>query len=120
MLASHSHFLIEDVHNNACHPKPETVLPGWIVGTAGAVRYRLPANLTGAKQARTDVYGYLLATVHPDGEIQFIFKDIKPANIPAQTVDRYGSKQLQACFEENKSSYAPEGPSCAVSTVGGN
>jgi hypothetical protein len=120
VLASHSHFLIADVYNNVCHPKPETVLPGWIVGTAGAVRYRLPANLAGAKHARTDVYGYLLATVHPNREIQFAFKEIKPADIPAQTVERYGSKQIQACFEENKSSYAPEGPSCAVSTAGGN
>ena len=50
VLASHSHFLIEDVYNNVCHPKPESVLPGWIVGTAGAVRYRLPANLTGASR----------------------------------------------------------------------
>jgi hypothetical protein len=90
-----------------------------IVGTAGAVRYRLPANVAGAKQARTDVYGYLLATVHPNGEIQFVFKEIKPVNVPAQTVGRYGSKQLQACFEENKSTYAPEGPSCR-STASGN
>jgi len=120
VLASHSHFLIEDVYHNACHPKPETVLPGWIVGTAGAVRYRLPANVAGAKQARTDVYGYLLGTVHPNGEIQFAFKEIKPDNIPAQTVERYGSKQLQACFDENKSTYAPEGPSCTTSVAGGN
>jgi hypothetical protein len=72
------------------------------------------------KQARTDVYGYLLATVHPNGEIQFVFKEIKPANIPAQTVERYGTKQVQACFDENKSTCAPEGPSCTVSTAGGN
>jgi hypothetical protein len=120
MLASHSHFLIEDVYNNVCHPKPESVLPGWIVGTAGAVRYRLPANLAGAKQARTDVYGYLLATVQPGGEIRFEFKEITRDHIPTHVVERYGSKQLQACFEENKSTYAPEGPSCAAGTAGSN
>jgi 3',5'-cyclic AMP phosphodiesterase CpdA len=60
VLASHSHFFIENAYNDSCHPGSETVLPGWIVGTAGAVRYRLPANLEGAKQARTDVYGFLL------------------------------------------------------------
>ena len=38
VLASHSHFLIADVYNNVCHPKPEAVLPGWIVGT---VAFRL-------------------------------------------------------------------------------
>jgi hypothetical protein len=71
-------------------------------------------------KARTDVYGYLLATVHPSGEIQFVFKEIKPANIPGQTVERFGTKQLQACFEENKSTYAPEGPSCTASFAGVN
>jgi hypothetical protein len=119
VLASHSHFLIEDVYNDVCHPKPETVLPGWIVGTAGATRYRLPANLGGAKQARTDVYGYLLGTVQPNGEIRFVFKEVRREHIPPQVVDRYGSKQVQACFEQNKSTYAPAGPSCPASNPGG-
>ena len=64
--------------------------------------------------------GIFLRPFIPNGEIQFVFKEIKPANIPARTVVRYGSKQLQACFDENKSTYAPEGPSSTVSTAGGN
>jgi hypothetical protein len=120
VLASHSHFLIEDAYNDACHPSQDTLLPGWIVGTAGAVRYRLPANLGGAKQARTDIYGYLLGTVHPSGEIHFFFKEVTRADIPANVVERYGSKQVQACFEENKSTYAPAGPNCTASTADSN
>lgn len=115
-LASHSHFFVEDVYNDACHPKPESVLPGWVVGTAGAVRYRLPTNMTGAKQARTDVYGYLLGTVSPNGKIQFTFKEVKLEDIPAQVNERYG-KQVQACFAENKSPYVPEGPTCSVGKI---
>jgi hypothetical protein len=118
VLASHSHFLMEDVYNDQCHPRPETVLPGWIVGTAGAPRYRLPANLAGAKQARTDVYGYLLGTVQADGEIRFAFKEVTREHIPPPVVERYGSKPVQACFEENKSAYAPAGPSCSASILG--
>lgn len=114
VLASHSHFLIEDVYNDACHPKPEDVLPGWIVGTAGAVRYRLPGNLGRAKLARTDVYGYLLGTVQPNGEIHFTFKEVTRDKLPGNVLERYGSQQVQACFDENKSSYAPAGPSCPV------
>ena len=113
VLASHSHFLMEDVYNDACHSTPNSVIPGWIVGTAGAVRYRLPTNVVGAKQARTDVYGYLLATVQPDGEIEFTFKEVKRDDIPSQVTDSYGSKQVQSCFEENKASYVPAGPTCA-------
>ena len=39
-------------------------MPGWIVGTAGAVRYPLPDTKTRAKENRENVYGYLLVTVH--------------------------------------------------------
>lgn len=113
VLASHSHFLIEDVYNDRCHTTQNSVLPGWIVGTAGAVRYRLPKSVSGAKQARTDIYGYLLATVHDDGEIAFQFKEVKSDDIPSEVTDRYGSKQVQGCFESNKSDYTPAGPACA-------
>jgi hypothetical protein len=119
VLASHSHFLIEDVYNDACHQRPETLLRGWIIGTAGAIRYRLPANLAGAKQARTDVYGYPLGTVQSSGEIHFAFQEVQPANIPRLVRERYG-KQVQACFEGNKSTYAPSGPSCTASVPDGN
>lgn len=87
VLASHAHLLVEDAYHDSCHPCPTDVLPGWIVGTAGAVRYRLPSNVSGAKQARTDVYGYLLATVQADGEIAFQFKEVKVDDIPAQITD---------------------------------
>ena len=111
VLASHSHFFIEDAYNDACHPNPETLLPGWIVGTAGAVRYRLPNNLGGAKLAKTDVYGYLLGTVQPSGEIKFQFREITRDKIPQAVNERYGD-QVQACFTENKSTYTPASPDC--------
>jgi hypothetical protein len=57
VLASHSHFVIDDLFRTGCWG--ERVLPGWIVGTAGAVRYRLPPGVPVATIARTDVYGYL-------------------------------------------------------------
>lgn len=118
VLASHSHFLIEDVYNDACHSRPGTVIPGWIIGTAGAVRYRLPTNLGGAKSARTDVYGYVLGRVQPDGQVRFVFKEVTRDRIPALVVDRYGSRQVQACFDENKSTYSPAGPSCSTIATG--
>ena len=57
ILASHSHFYMEDVYNTATWKGK--VLPGWIIGTAGAVRYRLPAGKVTGPTAMTDVYGYL-------------------------------------------------------------
>jgi len=45
ILASHSHFFMDDIFNTAYWHANGGVLPGWIVGTAGAVRYPLPPRL---------------------------------------------------------------------------
>jgi len=63
------------------------------------------------------VYGYLLGTVQPDGEIKFQFREITTDKIPQAVTDRYGSNQVKACFEENKSPYTPEAPVCAPAAL---
>ena len=67
VLASHSHFLMTNIFDTDYWRANGGVLPGWIIGTAGAQRYRLP-DLNGFKgEAQTDVYGYLLyLTRDPD------------------------------------------------------
>ncbi len=110
VLASHSHFVMSDVYRNACHK--DDVLPGWIIGTAGAVRYRLPAERASGSFAQTDAYGYLLATVAPDGSISFQFKQVNEPDIPASVVSEFSSEQVHWCFTQNRSSNVPSGPSC--------
>lgn len=116
VLASHSHFVLEGPYRTACR-KPEDVLPGWIIGAAGAVRYRLPADHAASTFAQTDVYGFLLATVTPEGHITFAFKDVAEAEVLPATVTRYGSALVHQCFAENKSTYIPAGPVCATGTT---
>ena len=101
VLASHSHFYMEGVYNTDYWRTHGGVLPGWIVGTAGAVRYALPEGSNQAKQALTKVYGYLLGTVNPEGEIRFDFHEIKPSDVPAAVVDRFKPDFVQWCFEKN-------------------
>jgi len=110
VLASHSHFVLEQPYATSCR-KPEDVLSGWIVGTGGAVRYRLPA-VNSNTLARTDVYGYLLANVSPEGHITFNFHEIPEADVLPSAVTRYGNELIHSCFAENKNAYAPEGPTC--------
>jgi len=55
VLASHSHFVMEGIFNTPYWREHGGVLPGWIVGTAGAVRYPLPADAAQAPLARTRV-----------------------------------------------------------------
>jgi len=105
VLASHSHFYMEDIYDTEFwHKHAEAVLPGWIVGTAGAVRYRLPEN--SPLNSKTDVYGYLLATVNAGGKsgvIQFEFKDFpNKEDIPVDVRNGFSSELVNFCFERNK------------------
>src|SRR5579862_9762871 len=70
IIASHSHFYSQNVFNTS-YWKEHTnrVVPGWIVGTAGAHRYLLSTQADPA--SKTNIYGYLRATVHADGVIDF-------------------------------------------------
>jgi len=76
-------------------------LPGWIVGMAGAMRYPLPENWKDAKAAEPNVYGFLLARVSPDGEIQFDFHRLEEKDIPAPLVSRFKPEFVHWCFAEN-------------------
>jgi hypothetical protein len=118
VLASHSHYVMNNIYATACHAQDE-VLPGWIVGSAGAVRYQLPQDRAASDVAITNVYGYLLGTASPDGTIQFEFKRVHEADVPPSVVKEFSSDQVQWCFEKNTSTYQVGGPPCPI-TAGPN
>ncbi|MGA3042588.1 MAG: hypothetical protein ABSF54_17570 [Bryobacteraceae bacterium] len=110
LLASHSHFIMDDVYNTPYWNG--RVLPGWIVGTAGAVRYRLPPGQTGSSIARTDVYGYLLATVLSDGSIQFHFHEIGLDDLRLANAGKTPDSLVEWCYTENKEQTIPSPKAC--------
>ena len=101
ILSSHSHFFMSGIFDSDYWREHGGALPGWIVGTAGAVRYRLPATASRAKEAKQKIYGYLLGSVGKDGSIDFSFKEIKRENISAAVSQRYSSEFVDYCFEKN-------------------
>ncbi|MGA3090631.1 MAG: metallophosphoesterase [Terriglobales bacterium] len=101
ILASHSHFFMEGVFNTDYWREHGGVLPGWIIGTAGAVRYALPPDAGDAKVAKTNVYGYLLGTVNPDRTIAFQFRELQEKDIPANVVTRFSPDFVHQCFVAN-------------------
>jgi hypothetical protein len=105
LLASHSHFYMSGIFNSEYWAANGGELPGWIVGTAGAVRYALPPGAARAKEARTKVYGYLLGTVHPDGKIDFKFEQIKKSDTPVAVSRRYLPQFVNFCFDRNTAFY---------------
>jgi Calcineurin-like phosphoesterase len=112
ILGSHSHFFMERIYETPYWKTRKSVLPGWIVGTAGAVRYLLPENWNDPGKpedllppdilAKTFTYGYLLATVHPSGEIDFEYREMTEDNVPAQVLDGFGKQFVDFCFLSNR------------------
>jgi hypothetical protein len=99
ILSSHSHFFMEDVYRTAYWK--DKVIPGWIVGTAGAVRYRLPQGAPPAT-SMTDVYGYMLATVAPDGAVSFAFQKLGIDDLLRTNRGRLPDALVRWCVEHNK------------------
>ena len=101
VLASHSHYYMDGIFNTAYWKQNGGVLPGWIVGTAGAVRYPLPPNTSDAHGAFVNTYGSLVGTVQTSGEINFEFEKIEENDVPETVIGRYGREFVHWCFAEN-------------------
>jgi hypothetical protein len=99
VLASHSHYFLEDVYRTDTWKGK--VLPGWITGTAGAVRYRLPAGASGHKGS-TDVYGFLSGTVAADGQITFSFQQVSLADLLRVNQGKFPDSLVRWCYDQNK------------------
>jgi len=106
VLASHSHYFMDGIYNTEYWKSNGGVLPGWIIGTAGAERYPLPPDSRNAKSAKTNVYGYLLATVDPTakplGTIEFKFEELKEDSIPQDVMQRFTKPFVHQCFAGNR------------------
>jgi hypothetical protein len=109
ILSSHSHFYMENIFDT---PKltanDSQPLPGWIVGTAGAVRYALPAE--SRPTAITDVYGYLMGTVAANGTIAFSFHELHESDVPQNVRERYTNAMIPWCFAHNSQNKEPKAP----------
>ncbi len=69
------------------------------VGTAGAIPLHLPQNAPANSQ--TDVYGYLIATAHPDGVVDFNFQKLTLDDLKRLNPDR-PEQIVRWCMEQNK------------------
>lgn len=104
ILASHSHYYLENLYATDYWRDPRhggVVLPGWIVGTAGAVRYPLPIEVIPGPGARAHVYGYLAGLVGVDGAIDFRFHELAEADLQRALPGDYTPRDAEFCFVEN-------------------
>jgi len=101
VLQSHGHYFMDGAFNTEYWKQHGGVLPGWVAGTSGAVRYQLPDIASGAREAMTNVYGTLIGAVLPGGEIRFTFQEVREPDVPAAVSARYGREFVHWCFEQN-------------------
>jgi hypothetical protein len=101
ILSSHSHFYMSGIFDSDYWREHGGVLPGWIMGTAGAKRYPLPTSAARAREARQKVYGYVRGQVYSDGVVDFVFQEIKREDIPEAINRRYTTEFVDFCFEQN-------------------
>jgi hypothetical protein len=115
VIASHSHYLLRDVYDSDYWRAHGGVIPGIIIGTAGAIRYRLPdtAKSFSPDRARTDVYGFLTGSVAATGAITFDYHEVKRDDIPANVVQRYSAELVDWCFAQNRDPSERSSAPCA-------
>lgn len=103
VLASHSHYYMAGIFKTQYWRTHGGVLPGWIIGTAGAERYKLPAGGSEADEAKAHVYGYLLATVNGSktDPIRFEFKELNVSDVPDEVISRFTRKFVEVCWADN-------------------
>jgi hypothetical protein len=103
VIASHSHYYSPNIFNTPFRKQYSArVLPGWIIGTAGAHRYKMSPDAD--KASLTNIYGYMQGTVHGDGSIDFTLHqltedDLKQSKWPNAPMDA-----IHECFIHNSDS----------------
>ena len=99
IVASHSHYYMENIFDTL--EWKGKVLPGWIVGTAGAVRYRLAAAAGPSQNGMTDVYGFMTGSVAADGTVSFEFHKLSLDDLRAAS-PKVPEPLARWCFNENR------------------
>lgn len=99
LVASHSHFYSPAIYDTPFWQQAGMIVPGVIIGSAGAHRYLLlPSAAPGSK---THIYGYLQATVHADGTIDFAMQEVSEAEMIASKWPNAPLSAIYECFAHN-------------------
>jgi Calcineurin-like phosphoesterase len=100
IIASHSHYYSPNIFNTPYWKQyTDTVVPGWIIGVAGAVRYKLPADAD--KAAKAHIYGYMQGNVHADGSIDFTLHELSETDLIQSKWPNAPLDAIHECYVHN-------------------
>lgn len=100
LIASHSHYYSPNIFDTP-YWKQHTnrVVPGLIIGSAGARRYLLPHSAD--KTAKTHIYGYMQGLVQPDGEIDFRLHELSEDDLVKSRWPNAPLSAIHECYINN-------------------
>jgi len=99
LIASHSHYFSPNIFSTPYWKQQGKVVPGWIIGLAGAHRYKLPAEADPASQ--THIYGYMQGTVQADGQIVFSLHQLSEKDLLSAKWPNAPADAIHECFIHN-------------------
>ena len=100
LIASHSHYYSPNIFNTPYwKQRSDKVVPGWIIGTAGAHRYQLPK--AAQKGARAHIYGYLQGQVDEDGTIDFVLHQLSEDDLDRARWPNAPLDAIHECYVDN-------------------
>jgi hypothetical protein len=100
LIASHSHYYSPNIFDTPYWKQHSaTVVPGIIIGAAGAHRYALPKNAK--KGAKSMIYGFVQGTVHPDGTIDLQLKELSEQDLMSVKWPEAPQAAIHECYIHN-------------------
>ena len=102
IISSHSHYYSPNIYNTPYWQQHGAVVPGIIIGSAGAHRYKLPPEAD--KASKTNIYGYLQATVRADGTIDFVLHELSENDLVAHKWPNAPLAAIHECYIHNSDS----------------
>jgi hypothetical protein len=100
LFASHSHYYSPNIYDTPYWRQySNRVVPGLIIGSAGARRYPLPRDAE--KTAKSHIYGYLQGLVHPDGQIEFKLHELSEDDLIKSRWPNAPLNAIHECFVNN-------------------
>ena len=100
ILASHSHYYSPNIFNTPYWKQHNgNVVPGIIIGSAGAHRYQLPKGAD--KASKTNIYGYLQGTVQANGSIGFVLHELSESDLGESRWPNAPLDAIHECYIHN-------------------
>jgi hypothetical protein len=104
VFSSHSHYYLTDIYNTGSWQSNGGVLPGWLIGTAGAQHYSVPPEVKSFATWAENQYGYAVVHVTPGGgghAVEVRFVPVKREDLGPDLVSQFGQDAVNFCFTEN-------------------